>query len=501
MKKRIIATVLTLIVLVTVLLTPAAAADQTGQGEQDYQYLLSIAKLIKDYGLESSDEDDPIKNMLVKLLDEDPEAFYTLANLMLGYYDSHSAYVTADEYKTEYPKNIGGYVGVGITMSASDGPLKITYVTPQSPADQAGILPGDIIKAVDGQPVADGAYDGVAGKIQGEEGTPVTLTVERDSKELSFTMNRKKIGRPNFESYTVEPGIEYMRLALFNDQDTLNRFNLAYSQLAEKETKVLILDLRGNPGGLLDMAEYMINAFVPDKGMKMYAARNRNAKTGLSVFETDGTGIKLNNIYILVDKGSASASEIMAGSLRDLGYAKLVGTNTYGKSTGQIHLELSDGDTIILTVQQHVLPKGESFEGTGLVPDYKVENYEADYPLPADLLELQTDSDIYLTHCSDRTKAVEQRLKLLGYFQETPDRNFNQATLDAVNSFRKANNLTEQAYCSVQTIGLLGQKITELSRTKVTVDAQFEKALELAREDAKAELKYTVDENGDFINK
>ena len=132
----------------------------------------------------------------------------------------------------------------------------------------------------------------------------------------------------------------------------------------------MILDLRGNPGGLVNMAEYMINAFVPEKGMKMYAARNRNAKNGLYVFSSDGTGIKLNNIYILVDKDSASASEIMAGSLRDMGYAKLIGTNTYGKSTGQIHFALANGDTVIITTQEHILPRGELFEGVGLVPDY-----------------------------------------------------------------------------------------------------------------------------------
>ncbi|MDP4109403.1 MAG: S41 family peptidase, partial [Bacillota bacterium] len=381
------------------------------------------------------------------------------------------------------------------------GRIEITYVTQQSPADQAGLKAGDVIKLIDGQPVDGLTNDEIAAKIRGAEGSPVTITVMRDGKEQIFTMKRAQISNPNFESRTVEPGIEYMRLKIFNGTDTENRFNEAFSQLAKKGTKVLILDLRGNPGGLVSMAEDMMNLLVPDKDVKLYAAKNRNAKNGLYVCESNGKGIKLNNIYILVDKNSASASEIMAGSLRDLGYAKLVGTKTYGKSTGQIHFGLSNGDTLVLTVQQHILPRGETFDGVGLAPDYEVENYEMDYPIPSGLTALQTDKGVYLTHCSDRTLAIEQRLKILGYFSETPDKNFNQATLKAVNAFRRANALPEQGYCSTGTISLLGQRIAELAKTKVTMDAQYNKALELAREDAKKGLLYVVDENGNYINK
>ncbi|MCX7614725.1 MAG: S41 family peptidase [Clostridiales bacterium] len=498
MKKRILALVFTICLILSMMVLPAFA---TSKEEQEYQNLNNIAELIKDFGLKSSDEDDPLKNMILKMLEDDPDAFYKLANEMLGSYDSHSMYIKADEYQKAFPQNLGGYVGIGVTISTESGARKITYVTPQSPADQAGIKAGDVVKAIDGQSLTGLTTEEITGRIRGSEGSPVTLMINRNGKNLSFTMKRKQINRPNFENYSVEPGIEYMRLAMFNGTDTLNRFNQAYSELAKKGTKVLILDLRGNPGGLVSMAEEIINDFVPDKDVKLFAAINRRAKNGLYVYSSSGTGIKLNNIYILVDKNSASASEITAGSLRDLGYAKLIGTNTYGKSTGQIHLGLTNGDTVVITTQQHILPKGKAFEGVGLTPDYVVKNYEENYPIPKDFAKLLSDRGIYLTHCSDRTLAIEQRLKLLGYFNETPDKNFNQATLTAVNAFRKANKLSVDSYCSVYTIKLLGQKITELSKTKVTVDAQFEKALELARQDAKGELHYTVDKDGKFTNK
>ena len=504
MKRRFFAVALTFCVLVSMFATPAAADSQTAansQAEQQYEDLSSVADLIKSFGLYSSQDDNPMKNMMIKLLEENPNAFYTLANIMLSYYDAHSMYVKASDYATAFPTNLGGYVGVGITISTDGGKNVITYVTPQGPADQAGILAGDVLVAIDGKKINGLTSDEIANQIRGAEGTPVTLTVDRNGKEYTFTMNRKQIGTPNFEEYTVEQGIEYMRLTLFNGTDTMNRFNAAYSQLAKKGTKALILDLRGNPGGLVDMAEQIINAFVPDKDKYLFAAKNRNAANGLYTFKSDGTGIKLNNIYILVDKNSASASEITAGSLRDLGYAKIVGTNTYGKSTGQIHFRLANGDALIITVQQHVLPGGEAFEGVGLTPDYSVENHETNYPIPADLAELKTDTDVYLTNCSERTLAIEQRLKLLGYFNGTADDNFDQGTLDAVDAFQKANDLPQTNYCPVQTIQLLGQKIAELAQKKVTVDAQFNKALELARLDAKKDLQYTVDQNGKFINK
>ncbi|MDP4108753.1 MAG: PDZ domain-containing protein, partial [Bacillota bacterium] len=253
MKKRIISFLL-VVLLLSASVVPAFAADNS-EVKNQYEDLKSIAEIIKMYGLFSSQDDDPIQNMLLDLLRSDPKEFYKLANTMLSHYDSHSAYLTSDENKSAFPTNVGGYVGVGITMSTDGGRIEITYVTQQSPADQAGLKAGDVIKLIDGQPVDGLTNDEIATKIRGPEGSPVTITVLRDGKELIFTMKRAQISNPNFESRTVEPGIEYMRLKIFNGTDTENRFNEAFSQLAKKGTKVLILDLRGNPGGLVSMAE------------------------------------------------------------------------------------------------------------------------------------------------------------------------------------------------------------------------------------------------------
>lgn len=261
----------------------------------------------------------------------------------------------------------GQYEGVGAQLSEKDGKVYIVSPFKDSPADKAGILSGDEIIKVDETSVDGKTVEEVAGLIRGKEGTSVTVTVLRSTKTLDFTVTRAKIQIPVTESKVIS-GTSIGYLALYNfDENSDTEFLNALQSLKQQNVKGLIIDLRGNPGGYLSAAKRIAENFV-EKGTIIVQERDKTKEVSeiKSTRQPIVTGIP---VVILVDGGSASASEILAGALKqDIG-AKLVGEKTFGKGTVQEMKNMSDGSAFKVTIENWLLPDGTLIEGQGITPD------------------------------------------------------------------------------------------------------------------------------------
>ena len=501
MKKKIAAFIAAAMIF-TAALPQTALAAKKSQGEQLYDKLMMIAELIKEQGLYSSENDDPMRTMLIKLFDQNPDAFGDVANWLLQAQDSHSGYFEQQEYDSAFPTQYS-YVGIGVEVEATKDGIKISAVTENSAAEAVGIKAGDIITQIDGKDAENLSLSEVASVIRGEEGTQVKITVRRGDQTLSFDVTRARIGISNFSYELIEPGIGYMKLAKFDSLGTYIQFCRGFTRMLKDSAGSLILDLRGNPGGSLTIALNILQDLIPEKGIDFISFKTRSAKNGIVTETSTGRGIPLNKIVILIDGKSASASEITAGVLRDLGYAELVGTRSYGKATGQQHMQLTDGSNLVLTVLGIILPSGENYKDVGLKPDYTVENTISKYRMPP-MERLDLNSELFPGNYSVKTKALNQRLRELGFINKSADyelMSFDGKTSEAVAVFQTVNGLKHTGYADKNTLAAIDREIKELAQSDVLNDKQLEKALEIARTVVGKELPYTFDESGDPVAK
>ncbi|MBQ0079624.1 MAG: S41 family peptidase [Eubacterium sp.] len=280
--------------------------------------------------------------------------------------DKYSAYMNHDEYESFKTSSLGSYSGVGITFSANDdGDYVVISVTKGAPADKIGIEPGDILLKVDGKYYDD--QDLFASKIRGDKGTTVKLTYSRDGKTNTVSLVRDKINQVSVEHKVLEDGTGYIAVSQFIDL-TAEDFDKALKDLESKGCKKLILDLRDNGGGLVDESVDIADQFI-ESGIITYT-EDKNGES--EKFEAKPGATKMETV-VLVNENSASASEILAGALKDNGY-KLVGTKTFGKGIIQSTIELEDGSAIKLTIAQYFTPDGHTVHKKGIKPDYEVKN-------------------------------------------------------------------------------------------------------------------------------
>ncbi|MBN1288267.1 MAG: S41 family peptidase [Actinobacteria bacterium] len=297
--------------------------------------------------------------------------------------DQHSGYLSAEENKRLSDDLSGSFFGVGFTLRDEEGRPKVINVLEGSPSKKAGVKEGDVIMAVDGQDTKDQGLNSVVLRIRGERGTEVTLDVKRpgEEKELSFTMTREKIEIPDFESEMMDGNIGYIHLIEFNE-GAGEKVRNAVRQLMDQGARGFILDLRNNPGGLLDEAVNVSGVFVDGGEVVSYEAKGRDKVT----LEAEGSAETDLPLVVLVNGGSASSSEIVAGALRDRQRATIVGSPTYGKGSVQKIFDLPNGGAVKLTVSLYYLPEGETIGDEGITPEVLVEN--KDDPEAEDKLQL-----------------------------------------------------------------------------------------------------------------
>jgi carboxyl-terminal processing protease len=271
----------------------------------------------------------------------------------------------------------GGYEGIGAFVDLNEeGYLLILRAIDGLPADKAGVLSDDIVTHVDGQSISGMSLTQIVSLVTGPEGTEVTLTIRRDNADetLDLTIVRERIEFPVVIHEILEENIGYVRLTAFSNGADL-QLSEAIDELMAQEPDGLILDLRDNPGGLLAQAIQVSDLFLPEG----IVAFQRDSQGLERVFESeDGDQAEIIPLVVLVNRGSASASEIVAGAIRDLGRGILIGEQTLGKGSVQQSYTLSDGSELRVTIARWYTPNNESIDSQGILPDIEIET-------PADL--------------------------------------------------------------------------------------------------------------------
>jgi len=269
----------------------------------------------------------------------------------------------------------GHFGGVGVEIRMVDGNLTVIKPIEGTPGERAGLLPGDIITHVDGKSIKGMDIIDAMALIRGLEGTKVVLTIQREGKEtFDVTIIRERIPIRTVEYEMLDGGVAYILLRQF-DGNATSEVRRAYTELAKQNPKALILDLRGNPGGLLGEAISVSIQFLPEGAL---VAIERD-KDGEKKFTAQGDGVAPNiPMVVLINQGSASASEIVAGALQDHGRAKLIGETTYGKGSVQNVHDLRDGSSVRVTIAHWLTPHGRLIHEKGLDPDILVELTEDD---------------------------------------------------------------------------------------------------------------------------
>lgn len=311
---------------------------------------------------------DTITSSFYKEVDEDAMMERAYKGLVAGLNDPYSSYMTAEEYETWVATATGEYSGVGITFTQDeDGNFVVVSVTDDSPAADAGIREGDIIKTVDGQEYSD--LDVIGNAIRGEEGSEIEITYIRDGEEKSVTMTREKITQHSVEHRMLDGNIGYISISSFIET-TGEDFSQALKELEEDGAQGLVLDLRDNGGGLVDACVQVADEFL-DEGVVVYVEDRDGNRTDYDA--KDGkTDLKT---VVLVNENSASASEILAAALQDNGF-EIVGQTTYGKGVIQSTAQLEDGSALKLTIMQYFSPDGNAINEKGVTPDHQVANEE-----------------------------------------------------------------------------------------------------------------------------
>jgi carboxyl-terminal processing protease len=291
--------------------------------------------------------------------------------------DQHSAFLDADAYEDMRISTTGNYTGVGLDVNLDGGKVTVVTPLPGAPAERAGILPGDVVAAVNDIPVdAEHVEDSVA-RMRGAPGTSVTLDVLRAGSEapLRFALTRTEVHVQTVQSEYLGNGLAYIRVSSFAEGTATDLKQAARELAAEAGRDALlglVLDLRSNPGGLLDAAVQVADTFLA--GGVIVSGTGRPRKAQFEQTALPGDALESVPTVVLVNSASASASEIVAGALQDHGRARIVGETTYGKGSVQTVMPLGEGSALKLTTSRYLTPSGRSINGSGIEPDVVVKS-------------------------------------------------------------------------------------------------------------------------------
>jgi carboxyl-terminal processing protease len=325
---------------------------------------------------------------------------------MVSSLDPYSAYLDGDDYDDIKISSSGEYSGVGIEVSMEDGQVVVVAPLDGSSAAEAGIRAGDVIATIDNVPVNTTTLADTIGRMRGKEGTTVKVGIIREGspEPLQFTLKRSRVQLRSVTAELPEPGFGYVRIAEFSDT-TGRELDAALADLHKKNRtplKGLVLDLRNNPGGVLEAAVAVADEFL-DSGL-IVSAKGRTPESKFEMRATPGDALKGAPIVVLVDGGSASASEIVAGALKDNHRATLMGRTTFGKGSVQTVLPLGDDRALKLTTSLYYTPSGTSINHRGIAPDIELER-DTKAPTPA------PGPDAPLTERDSEVKRAIQELK------------------------------------------------------------------------------------------
>lgn len=383
-----VATSLFLLFSSTLMAKDSVESNNKSEQKSEMSRLEALAKFSKVIGMVEQYNVDNVS--IEELIDKSLEG-------MLSNLDAHSGYLKEQDYKNLKVQTDGVFGGLGITVGIKDGAITVISPMDGTPADKAGIKSGDIILRIDAKPTLSMSIDDAVALMRGKVGEAIELTIVREgeTKPLEFKIVRDNITIDSVHVKTIGDDIEYIRVSSF-DKKVVSEVSKAIK--AKKDTaKGIILDLRNNPGGLLDQAVGLVDMFV-DSGVIVSQKGRKESDNEIYSASSSKTLTKVP-LVVLINNGSASASEIVSGALQDHKRAILIGQNTFGKGSVQVVLPVSDKEALKLTIARYYLPSGRTIQAVGVKPDIEV------YPG-----ELKTNKNEYAIKEADLKKHLQEEL-------------------------------------------------------------------------------------------
>jgi len=353
------------------MLSAASAADTEADTTPDTQQALPARLPLNELRV-FAEAFDRVSSAYVEEID-DRTLLENAIKGMLSQLDPHSAYLDRDSFSDLQEDTTGNYGGVGLEVSMEDGFVRIISPMDGTPAEKAGVKPGDLIVQLNDQPIKGMSLGDAIDAMRGEPGSTVRLTLVREgtAKPFEVSLTREIIAVASVRQRVLDPGYGYIRIAQFQSNTGTEVEDAVTALTAEGKLLGLVLDLRNNPGGILQSAVAVSDVFIDDGLIVYTAGRLPNSDMRFSASTPDATnGIP---IVVLVNEGTASASEIVAGALQDHHRAIIMGVNTFGKGSVQTILPLNNEKAIKLTTALYYTPNGRSIQAEGIVPDIWVD--------------------------------------------------------------------------------------------------------------------------------
>lgn len=412
---------------------------------------------------------DQIKKGYFADINEDDLIDGAIDGMVKSLDDPYSDYMTKEESKMFEDSITSSFEGVGAEIQELNGDIVVVSPIKGSPAEKAGLKPNDKIVEVDGKSVKGMSANEAVLLIRGKKGTKVTLSIIRQDKEdpIKMTITRDEIPINTVYSEMLEDGIAKIQITSFSTH-TDKDLEDALKEMEEKDMKGLILDLRKNPGGLMEQAIDISNMFVPE-GKTLFQVAYKDGQVEKYVAE-EGKKISVPTV-ILIDEGSASAAEILAAAASESANIPLVGKTSFGKGTVQTTEKFQDGANLKYTMAKWLTPKGNWINEKGIEPDYPVS-----LPDYATLPYINPEKELKEDSASSDVKTAEQILKELGYKPGKVDSYFDSDTKEAVMEFQKQNDLKVTGVLTGETTVALMTKIQEHLQKN---DPQLKKAVKV----------------------
>jgi carboxyl-terminal processing protease len=418
---------------------------------------------------------DTLKSGYFEELDEKKLINGAIDGMVKALDDPYTDYMSVEEADKFHSSINSSFQGIGAEIQEKDGHIMIVSPIKGSPAEKAGLRPNDIIMEVDGKSLQGMTSTEAVTIIRGKKGTKVELTIQRPgtADPVKVPIIRDDIPIETVYGEMAGDGIAKVQITSFST-NTSKELAEKLNELQKQGMKGLVLDLRQNPGGLLDEAISISSMFVP-KGKLILKVEDRDGKTEEYPSQNDGNPDF--PLVVLIDKGSASASEILAGAVSESAGVKLVGETTFGKGTVQTAKDFPDNSNIKFTTAKWLTPNGNWIHKKGIKPDIEVA-----LPEYAMLPIINPDKELKLSSSSTEVETAQKMLKAIGYDPGREDGFFDEKTKAAVSSFQKANNLPVDGVLKGETTFKLMEKLREKIETN---DTQLQKAIEVLKEEMK----------------
>ncbi|WP_449622403.1 lmo1851 family serine protease [Robertmurraya sp. Marseille-Q9965] len=419
---------------------------------------------------------DTITKGYYKEVDENKLVNGAINGMIESLDDPYSDYMNEDEAASFHQSISSSFEGIGAEIQERDGFIVIVSPLKGSPAEKAGIKPEDKVLTVDGKSLQGMSSQEAVMLIKGEKGTKVELEIERPGVEspLKITIVRDTIPLETVYGEMIDEGIAKIQITSFSE-NTSKELIEKLNELQNQGMKGLVLDLRQNPGGLLDQAIAISSLFVPE-GDILFQIEDRDGNVEkINSNNKDNPSLPL---VVVIDKGSASASEILAAAVSESADVPLIGEKSFGKGTVQRAQDFEDGSNIKFTTEKWLTPKGNWIHEKGITP-----NYEVALPDYSTLTLVNPEEEFKLSSSSAQVKSAQGMLKALGYDPGREDGFFDEKTEQALIKFQKAEKLEPTGILKGETTLKLMEKLRELINNN---DTQIQKAVEVLKEKLKS---------------